>query len=124
MNSPTTVPGVRARYAAHAAAHHPGEGADAACAPVPATTARNNGRSSRRKTVLFITHQIDEAVYLSDRIVVFRRRPGQINEIVKVDLPRPRPLSLKRSPEFVAYVEHIWRLIEDDVRLSVLEEGG
>ena len=80
--------------------------------------------SSGRKTVLFITHQIDEAVYLSDRVVVFRRRPGRINEIVAVDLPRPRPLSLKRTPEFVAYVERIWRLIEDDVRQSVLEEGG
>ncbi|OFV93160.1 MAG: sulfonate ABC transporter ATP-binding protein [Acidobacteria bacterium RIFCSPLOWO2_02_FULL_61_28] len=80
--------------------------------------------SSGRKTVLFITHQIDEAVYLSDRVVVFSRRPGRISEIVAVDLPRPRPLSVKRSPEFVAYVERIWRLIEDDVRLSVLEEGG
>jgi len=80
--------------------------------------------SSGRKTVLFITHQIDEAVYLSDRVVVFRRRPGRINKIVAVDLPRPRPLSLKRTPEFVAYVERIWRLIEDDVRQSVLEEGG
>jgi NitT/TauT family transport system ATP-binding protein len=75
-----------------------------------------------RKTVLFVTHQIDEAVYLSDRIFVFARRPGRINEIVKVDLPRPRPLSMKRTPEFVAYVDHIWKLIEDDVRASVLEE--
>ena len=80
--------------------------------------------SDGRKTVLFITHQIDEAVYLSDRIVVFSRRPGRINEIVAVNLPRPRPLSLKRTPEFVAYVDHIWRLIEDDVRLSVLKEHG
>jgi NitT/TauT family transport system ATP-binding protein len=75
-----------------------------------------------RKTVLFVTHQIDEAVYLSDRIFVFARRPGRINEIVEVDLPRPRPLSMKRTPEFVKYVDHIWKLIEDDVRASVLEE--
>ncbi len=80
--------------------------------------------SSGRKTVLFITHQIDEAVYLSDRVVVFSRRPGRIHEIVAVDLPRPRALPLKRSPEFVAYVDRIWKLIEDDVRQSVLEEGG
>ena len=73
---------------------------------------------------MFITHQTDEAVYLSDSVVVFSRRAGRISEIVAVDLPRPRPLSVKRSPEFVAYVERIWRLIEDDVRLSVLEEGG
>ena len=75
-----------------------------------------------RKTVLFVTHQIDEAVYLSDRVFVFARRPGRINEIVNIDLPRPRPLSMKRTPEFVAYVDHIWKLIEDDVRASVLEE--
>jgi NitT/TauT family transport system ATP-binding protein len=75
-----------------------------------------------RKTVLFVTHQIDEAVYLSDRVFVFARRPGRINEIIDIDLPRPRPLSLKRTPEFVAYVDRIWKLIEEDVRASVLEE--
>jgi NitT/TauT family transport system ATP-binding protein len=75
-----------------------------------------------RKTVLFVTHQIDEAVYLSDRVFVFARRPGRINEVVHIDLPRPRPLAIKRTPEFVAYVDHIWKLIEDDVRASVLEE--
>ena len=75
-----------------------------------------------RKTVLFVTHQIDEAVYLSDRIFVFARRPGRINEIIEVDLPRPRPLSIKRTPRFVECVDRIWKLIEDDVRISVLEE--
>jgi NitT/TauT family transport system ATP-binding protein len=80
--------------------------------------------SSGRKTVLFVTHQIDEAVYLSDRVVVFSRRPGRICEIVRVDLPRPRALSIKRSPGFVGYADRIWRLIEDDVRQSVLEERG
>ena len=73
-----------------------------------------------RKTVLFVTHQIDEAVFLSDRVFVFARRPGRIREIVKVELPRPRALALKRTPEFVRYVDHIWRLIEEDVRESVL----
>jgi NitT/TauT family transport system ATP-binding protein len=75
-----------------------------------------------RKTVLFVTHQIDEAVFLSDRVFVFGRRPGRIQEIVDIDLPRPRELSLKRRPEFIAYVDHIWGLIEKDVRQSVLEE--
>jgi NitT/TauT family transport system ATP-binding protein len=78
--------------------------------------------SEGRKTVLFITHQIDEAVYLSDRVVVFSRRPGRVNEIIDITLPRPRPLAVKRDPEFVRYVDHIWRLIERDVRQSVLEE--
>lgn len=75
-----------------------------------------------RKTVLFVTHQIDEAVFLSDRIFVFARRPGRITEIINVDLPRPRPLAIKRTPEFATYVDHIWKLIENDVRVSVLEE--
>jgi NitT/TauT family transport system ATP-binding protein len=77
-----------------------------------------------RKTVLFVTHQIDEAVFLSDRVLVFARRPGRVQETVEVTLPRPRTLSIKRTPEFVAYVDRIWRLIEDDVRASVIEERG
>jgi NitT/TauT family transport system ATP-binding protein len=75
-----------------------------------------------RKTVLFVTHQIDEAVFLSDRVLVFARRPGRLRENVAIDLPRPRALGIKRTPEFVRYVDHIWRLIEDDVRASVIEE--
>ena len=76
-----------------------------------------------RKTVLFVTHQIDEAVFLSDRVLVFARRPGRLQESVEIKLPRPRSLASKRTPEFVAYVDHIWRLIEDDVRASVIEEN-
>ncbi len=75
-----------------------------------------------RKTVLFVTHQIDEAVFLADRVLVFARRPGRLRESVAVELPRPRTLAVKRTAEFVRYVDHIWRLIEDDVRASVIEE--
>src|SRR6201991_160570 len=50
-----------------------------------------------RKTVLFVTHQIDEAVFLSDRVLVFARRPGRILEEVTIDLPRPRTLATKRD---------------------------
>jgi NitT/TauT family transport system ATP-binding protein len=75
-----------------------------------------------RKTVLFVTHQIDEAVFLADRVLVFARRPGRLREDVAIALPRPRALALKRTPEFVRLVDHIWRLIEDDVRASVIDE--
>jgi NitT/TauT family transport system ATP-binding protein len=75
-----------------------------------------------RKTVLFVTHQIDEAVFLSDRVLVLARRPGRIQETLDIALPRPRALSIKRTTEFVAYVDRIWRLIEDDVRASVVGE--
>ena len=77
-----------------------------------------------RKTVLFVTHQIDEAVFLSDRVLVFARRPGRLQEEVKIALPRPRTLEIKRTAEFVALVDHIWRLIEDDVRAAALYENA
>ncbi|MEH2479840.1 ABC-type nitrate/sulfonate/bicarbonate transport system ATPase subunit [Nitrobacteraceae bacterium AZCC 2146] len=51
-----------------------------------------------RKTILLITHQIDEAVFLSDRVIVFSARPGSVREEVKIDLPRLRSLELKRPP--------------------------
>ena len=75
-----------------------------------------------RKTVLFVTHQIDEAVFLADRVLVFARRPGRLQENVTIELPRPRALDIKRKPEFVAYVDRIWRMIEDDVRSAVIDE--
>jgi len=75
-----------------------------------------------RKTVIFVTHQIDEAVFLSDRVFVFARRPGRLQDSVAIDLPRPRTLAMKRTPEFVGYVDRIWKLIENDVRDSVLHE--
>ena len=73
-----------------------------------------------RKTVLFVTHQIDEAIFLSDQVVVFARNPGRIKEIIDIDLPRPRALAMKRTPVFAKYVDHIWSLIEHDVRESAL----
>jgi NitT/TauT family transport system ATP-binding protein len=76
-----------------------------------------------RKTVLFVTHQIDEAVFLSDRVFVLARRPGRLQEIIDINLPRPRTLSIKRTPEFVSLVDRIWKLIEHDVRASVIEEN-
>src|SRR5215207_7396161 len=72
-----------------------------------------------RKTVLFITHQIDEAVFLADRIVVLGRRPGWVKETVPIALPRPRNLAIKRTPGFGAYVERLWNLIEKDVHASI-----
>lgn len=76
-----------------------------------------------KKTVVFVTHQIDEAVFLSDRIFVFTVRPGRLKEEIIVDLPRPRELAIKRTPEFVRYTDLIWRLIEQEVRESLVLEA-
>jgi NitT/TauT family transport system ATP-binding protein len=67
--------------------------------------------SASRKTVLFITHQIDEAIFLSDRVVVMSARPGRIIADIPIELPRPRALDVKRTARFVEYEDQIWRLI-------------
>ncbi|MCB1993135.1 MAG: ABC transporter ATP-binding protein, partial [Geminicoccaceae bacterium] len=59
------------------------------------------------KTVLFITHSIVESVYLADRVVMMSRGPGRIVEVIDIDLPRPRPLSIRETPAFGAYVHQI-----------------
>jgi NitT/TauT family transport system ATP-binding protein len=60
-----------------------------------------------RKTVLFITHSIDEAVLLSDRVVVMSPRPGRIETILSIDLPRPRGLTARKDPRFNVAVDAI-----------------
>jgi len=77
-----------------------------------------------RKTSLFITHQINEAVYLADRVIVFSSRPGRVRAVIEVGLPRPRDLSVKRAPAFLAYEDRIWRLIEDEVKRNVQGAAG
>jgi NitT/TauT family transport system ATP-binding protein len=67
-----------------------------------------------RKTAIFITHDIKEAIYLADRVVVFSARPGRVKEIVDIDLARPRELRVKRDPRFLEYEDHIWTLIEEE----------
>ena len=63
------------------------------------------------KTALFITHDVPEAVFLADRVIVFSRGPAHVVESVDIDLPRPRRPSVKRSPEAIAYTDHILELV-------------
>jgi NitT/TauT family transport system ATP-binding protein len=65
------------------------------------------------KTVLFITHQIDEAVLLADRVMVMSARPGRVLETIRIELQRPRSLAVKRSQEFQALVDRIWNLVSE-----------
>jgi NitT/TauT family transport system ATP-binding protein len=75
----------------------------------------------RRPTVLFITHSVEEAVGLSDRILVMSPSPGEVVEEMRVRIPRPRPIVLGDVPEFAAYVDRIHRHFE---RLGVLHGLG
>jgi NitT/TauT family transport system ATP-binding protein len=74
-----------------------------------------------RKTVLFITHQINEAVYLADRVAVLSARPGRLKQVFRIPFERPRTLNLKRDPRFLEIEDAIWRLIEEEAeRIGVL----
>jgi NitT/TauT family transport system ATP-binding protein len=72
-----------------------------------------------RKTVLFVTHQIDEAIFLSDRVIVMSARPGRIILDTRIDLPRPRSLEIKETPEFLGLQKKIWSLLEQEVVKSM-----
>jgi NitT/TauT family transport system ATP-binding protein len=69
--------------------------------------------SERPVTTLMVTHGIQEAVLLSDHVVVMSSRPGRIREVVDIDLPRPRTVDTMRSPEFHAYVDRLGALLFD-----------
>jgi NitT/TauT family transport system ATP-binding protein len=67
-----------------------------------------------RKTVLFVTHSVDEAVFLSDKVVVMTRSPGRIKQVIDIDLPRPRRRAeLLLDPRYQKYVVDIERMIDD-----------
>jgi NitT/TauT family transport system ATP-binding protein len=71
--------------------------------------------NAARKTVLFVTHQIDEAIYLSDRVMVMTRRPGQAKKIFSIDLPRPRDYEMRVTPEFNELKLEIWQTLKDEI---------
>jgi NitT/TauT family transport system ATP-binding protein len=68
----------------------------------------------RQKTVLFVTHSISEAVFLSDRIVVMTARPGRIESVVENPLPRPRTLNMRDSAEFIALSRTLREKLENE----------
>jgi len=68
---------------------------------------------SSRKTVVFVTHSIGEAVFLSDRVVVMTPRPGKIRQVLRIDLPRPRGVEVRNGEPFAANVRHINHLFQE-----------
>jgi NitT/TauT family transport system ATP-binding protein len=65
-------------------------------------------------TVVFVTHDISEAVYLGDRVVVMSRRPGRIVAVEHIDLPRPRSSEVKGSPEMADYHARYWEMLREE----------
>jgi NitT/TauT family transport system ATP-binding protein len=68
-----------------------------------------------KKTILFVTHDINEAVYMADTVYVMTRRPGKLKDLVKVELTRPRTLETRGLPQYVRYVRRIWNQLEIDM---------
>jgi ABC-type nitrate/sulfonate/bicarbonate transport system ATPase subunit len=72
--------------------------------------------SDFKKTVVFVTHDVDEAIYLSDEIHVMGTRPGRLLETIAISLERPRHRNVSLTPEFAAIKEHCLNLLSSDAR--------
>ncbi|HEX7215705.1 MAG TPA: ATP-binding cassette domain-containing protein, partial [Methylomirabilota bacterium] len=72
--------------------------------------------SETRKTVLFVTHSLNEAVYLADRVIVLSARPGRVVDDVAVDLPRPRSFAMTAGERFGILKDRIWQHIKSAER--------
>jgi NitT/TauT family transport system ATP-binding protein len=74
---------------------------------------------AERKTAIFITHGIDEAVFLADRVVVMSSQPGRVSAIIDIDLPRPRREEVRADPAFGRLTQDIWALIRDQAYRAI-----
>lgn len=78
-----------------------------------------------RKTVLFVTHDIDEAIYLGTRVVVFTARPGQLKKSVEIGLGSPRSIEIKKSQEYRDHYNEVWDLLRAEVlRTQAFSQQG
>ncbi|AMN43972.1 ABC transporter ATP-binding protein [Rhodoplanes sp. Z2-YC6860] len=75
------------------------------------------------KTILFVTHAIEEAILLGDEVVVMTARPGRIKEVIPVHLPRPRHLEMVNTKEFGELFDHTFHLIRDEVNAAMAQQA-
>jgi NitT/TauT family transport system ATP-binding protein len=76
-----------------------------------------------RTTVVYITHSIDEAVFLADRVVVMTAHPGRLKAVFEVDLPRPRDLATMATPAFAALTGAVWEALRDEVTRAMAAQA-
>jgi len=77
-----------------------------------------------RKTVIYVTHSLEEALLLGDRVVLLTARPGRVSEIFPVDLGRPRGLEVRASPAYGVLLDKIWSQLREEVVRAMAEERG
>ena len=75
-----------------------------------------------RKTVLLVTHDIDEAIYLADRTIVMTAHPGRVREVIDVDLPRPRTFAMHSEPRFIELRDHVRDIVREEAAKGAI--GG
>ena len=78
--------------------------------------------AEHRKTVVYVTHSIDEAVLLADRVVIMTAHPGTNKTEFEVNLPRPRTVATTATPEFAAMTGLVWQALEDEVRKAMADQ--
>ena len=75
-----------------------------------------------RQSILYVTHNIQEAVFMADRVIVLSRRPGEVLDVVPIRLPRPRREGQQGEPIFVQTVNRIWGLIKSQAQAALLDD--
>lgn len=79
-------------------------------------------RDELKNTMVLVTHSLDEAIILSDRVAVFTARPGRIKEIIEIELPRPRRPEIRGTAAFGRVYDHLYGLLKDEVEKSIASE--
>lgn len=78
--------------------------------------------SATKKTIIYVTHSLDEAIYLSDRVAIMSSRPGRFVEILEIDIPRPRAPEIMNTNRFIEYRQRAWEILKAEVVMAREQE--